>query len=80
MSKVVSLADHRRRSGYRIILRAGYSTSFEVAIEPPTKTHRPQKFRTYQEAMGCACAIQRAEGWPLFSNCDDDTPPEGDAA
>ncbi|WP_324742075.1 hypothetical protein U8326_02215 [Tsuneonella sp. CC-YZS046] len=25
-------------------------------------------------------AASVTEGWPLFSNCDDDTPPEGDAA
>lgn len=65
----------RRREDFRIVVRPALWRGFETLIEPPTATHPLRHFRTYGEAMDCAEAIQRTEGWPLFSNCGDEPPP-----
>jgi hypothetical protein len=76
---VTRIAEYRRREGYRIVITPGWHDGFDVTVEPPTETHPLRRAKTYDEAMALALAIQKAEGWPLFSYAGDE-PTGGDAA
>lgn len=78
---VISLADYRRREGYRIIVSAGAPDrycGFLVRVDPTTATHPDYSFASYREATAFAVALQKVEGWPIFSNCGDE--PDGGRA
>jgi hypothetical protein len=80
MSNLVDFNDYRERKGYRIVITAGLWRGFDVTVEPSTATHLLRHAKTYNEAMALALAIQKAEGWPIFSNCGDDKSPGPEAA
>jgi hypothetical protein len=77
---VNSIADYRQRTDYRIVISTGWHSGFDVTVEPPTATHPLRGAKTGNEAMAVALAIQAAEGWPIYSNCGDDTSPGPEAA
>jgi hypothetical protein len=69
---VITLSDYRHREPYRIVIGRGLWRGYEVAVQPPTETHKLQVFPTLAHAEAFAVELSRVEGWPVFSDVDDD--------